>query len=64
LVDERFNWARVPIIVFSAEIQPKIEVERPYLRVVVKTGNPAVLVNEMEMAIVEARRDCTAEEDA
>jgi hypothetical protein len=57
LVDARFNWERVPVVVFSAEIEPAVDLTRPHVRVVVKTGNPAALPHEMELAVVAARRD-------
>jgi CheY-like chemotaxis protein len=57
LVDARFDWERVPIVVFSAEIEPTVDLTRPHLRVVVKTGNPSALPHEMELAVVAARRD-------
>jgi signal transduction histidine kinase/CheY-like chemotaxis protein len=55
LVDARFGWERVPVIVFSAEIEPAVDLSRPHIRVVVKTGNPSVLLHEMQMAVLAAR---------
>jgi signal transduction histidine kinase/CheY-like chemotaxis protein len=57
LVDTRFSWERVPIILFSAEIEPTIDLTRPHLHVVVKTGNPSALLQKMELAVVAARSD-------
>ena len=57
LVDARFNWERVPIVVFSAEIEPTVDLTRPHVRVVVKTGNPSALLHAMELAVVAARHD-------
>jgi signal transduction histidine kinase/CheY-like chemotaxis protein len=55
LIDSRFEWTRVPVpvIVYSADIQPNISSERGNLRVIIKSSNPSVLLREMESLIVE-----------
>lgn len=55
LVDATFDWERVPVVIFSAEIDPAVDLRRPHTRVVVKTGNPLPLLREMESAVVAAR---------
>jgi CheY-like chemotaxis protein len=55
LVDETFDWERMPIVIFSAEIDPAVDLDRPLTRVVVKTGNPLPLLREMESAVVASR---------
>ena len=56
LLDATFDWETVPVVVFSAEIDPAVDLRRPHTRVVVKTGNPLPLLHEMESAVVAARR--------
>ncbi|MDB6013211.1 MAG: integral rane sensor hybrid histidine kinase [Gammaproteobacteria bacterium] len=56
LVDATFDWESVPVVIFSAEIEPAVDLRRPHTRVVVKTGNPLPLLREMESAVVAARR--------
>ncbi len=55
LVDETFDWEKVPIVIFSAEIDPAVDLCRPLTRLVVKTGNPLPLLREMESAVVASR---------
>jgi signal transduction histidine kinase len=55
LIDATFAWETVPIVIFSAEIEPAVDLSRPHTRVVVKTGNPLALLHEMESAVVAAR---------
>jgi signal transduction histidine kinase/CheY-like chemotaxis protein len=55
LIDATFDWESVPVVIFSAEIDPPVELARPHTRVVVKTGNPLSLLREMESAVVAAR---------
>jgi signal transduction histidine kinase/CheY-like chemotaxis protein len=55
LVDATFHWDTVPVVIFSAEIDPAVDLSRPHTRVVVKTGNPLPLLQEMVSAIVAAR---------
>lgn len=55
LVDATFDWEVVPVVIFSAEIDPAVDMCRPHTRVVVKTGNPLPLLHEMESIVVAAR---------
>ncbi|MBL8268589.1 ATP-binding protein [Steroidobacter sp.] len=55
LVDERFSWQTVPIIVFTAEIQPDIRSERDHIRVVGKSDDPSRLLSAIQRAIYETR---------
>jgi two-component system, sensor histidine kinase len=55
LVDETFDWERVPVVIFSAEIDPAVDLSRPLTRVVVKTSNPLSLLREMESAVMASR---------
>jgi signal transduction histidine kinase len=55
LIDATFDWETVPVVIFSAEIDPDVDLRRPHTRVVVKTGNPLPLLREMESAVVAAR---------
>lgn len=55
LLDATFDWETVPVVIFSAEIDPAVDLGRPHTRVVVKTGNPLPLLREMESAVVAAR---------
>jgi signal transduction histidine kinase/CheY-like chemotaxis protein len=55
LVDATFDWEIVPVVIFSAEIEPGVDLGRRHTRVVVKTGNPLTLLHEMESAVVAAR---------
>jgi signal transduction histidine kinase len=57
LIDATFDWESVPVVVFSAEIEPAVDLQRPHTRVVVKTGNPLALLREMESAVVTARSE-------
>ena len=57
LLDARFGWERVPVVVFTAEINPAVDLRRPFLRVVAKSGDPTVLLQEIESVVVEARTD-------
>jgi signal transduction histidine kinase/CheY-like chemotaxis protein len=57
LIDVTFDWEIVPVVIFSAEIDPTVDLGRPHTRVVVKTGNPLALLREMESAVVAARSE-------
>jgi len=57
LVDATFAWETVPVVIFSAEIDPTVDPGRPHTRVMVKTGNPLALLREMESAVVAARSE-------
>jgi signal transduction histidine kinase/CheY-like chemotaxis protein len=56
LIDARFSWERVPVVVYSAEIEPAVDLSRSHVRVIVKTSNPSLLLQEMESVIVAARQ--------
>jgi two-component system, sensor histidine kinase len=56
LVDERFSWETVPIIVFTAEIQPHVGIERAHVHVVGKSADPTELLNAIQRAIYDARQ--------
>ena len=57
LIDQTFDWEIVPVVVFSAEIDPAVDLNRPHTRVVVKTSDPLALLREMESAVVAARSE-------
>ena len=64
VLDERFDWQPVPVVIYSAEIQPQIDLERRYLRVVGKSADPSLLLTEVEALLVQAKRDWLEEEGA
>lgn len=53
LIDERFSWTLqpVPIVVFTAEINPAVIPGRLNLRVVSKSGDPSVLIGQIEVLL-------------
>ena len=56
ILDARFDWApRVPVLVYSAEIEPQLTLDRPRVRVVTKSNNLSVLLQEMETVVLEAK---------
>jgi signal transduction histidine kinase/CheY-like chemotaxis protein len=58
LVDGRFHWEIVPIIVVTAEIEPDLPLnQRPHIHVMQKSGSNAELIRTIRRAIYEARRD-------
>ncbi len=58
VLDERFaGTAPIPIIVYSAEIEPPVTATRPRVRVVVKSNDVTTLLRSMEEAVQDARRE-------
>jgi hypothetical protein len=55
LIDSTFDWETVPVVIFSAEIDPDVDLRRPHTHVIVKSGNPSPLLRGIESAIVAAR---------
>jgi len=65
LLDDRFAWQinKVPVIVFSAEINPSVDTQRPCLRVVVKSGDSTVLVRQIDRLLEEASAPVADDDD-
>jgi signal transduction histidine kinase len=61
-VDERFPWAVVPIVVFTAELNPQLPTRR-HLWLVRKSDDPAPLLRAMNQAMREARAEAQLDDD-
>lgn len=57
VVDQVFDYVTVPVIIYSAEIQPKIEGSRKHVHIVVKSGEPMELLSAINTAVNSARLD-------
>jgi signal transduction histidine kinase/CheY-like chemotaxis protein len=56
LVDEFFPWARIPIVIYTADIGPELRRRRDHVYVLAKSSDPLPLLSLMQRAIWAARQ--------